>query len=75
MDGYYWPSDAIYADYSGYCPPVYGGMRPWHQTNEAQAHARMAVHSEGSPISQAFSGASSEDESDVQVSLVQHNLS
>ncbi len=73
MDGYYWPPDPIYADYSGYYPPVYGGLpRPWpHQTGgpgaEGQAPANTAVHPEGSPTSQASSGESSEDESDGQV--------
>ena len=51
-------------------------MQPWrHQTSEAHAYARMAVHPEGSPTSQASFGESSEDESDAQVSLVQQNLS
>ena len=63
MDGYYWPPDAIYADYPGYYPPVYGGLpRPWPSRDEAQGRP------EGSPTSQASSGASSEDENDGQVS-------
>lgn len=79
MDGYYWPPDGIYADYSGYYPPVYGGVRPWlHQTSETRAptNTNVAVlgHPGGSPTSQASSVVSSEDESDVQVSSIQHNL-
>ena len=69
MDGYCWPPDAIYADYSGYYPPIYGGLpRLWpHQTSRDEAQGP-PIRPEGSPTSQASSRASSEDESDGQVS-------
>ena len=73
MDGYYWPPDSMYGDYSSYYPHVYRGLQPWpNQTGGAEAQGRASVHPEGSPSSQALSAASSGDESDGQVSSI-HN--
>ena len=55
---------------------VYGGLQPWpNQTVGAEAQGRASVHPEGSPTSQAFSAASSEDECDGQVSSMHNNYS
>ena len=64
----------MYRDYSGYYLHVYGGLQPWpNQIGEAEAQGCASVHPEGSPSSQALSAASSEDESDGQVSSMHNN--